>query len=121
MMTVAHAFLFLEIIQQILLCPSARRVNLRPNWLKRYVTSWKVTGFSPIGSLRFYIQLTLGSTQSVAEMSTRYIFWGPVRRTVNLANLMCRLSRNTGSRSLLEHYGTVKACTWKASSSFAFT
>ena len=120
-MTVASAFLFLEIIQQILLCPSARRVNLRPSWLKHYVTSQKVAGFSPIGSLRFYIQLTLGSTQPAAEMSTRCIFWGPMRRTVNLANSTCRLSRNTGSLSLLEHYGPVQACTWKATPYFPFT
>jgi hypothetical protein len=46
-MTVASAFLFLEIIQQILLCPSARRVNLLRSWLKHYVTSRKVAGFFP--------------------------------------------------------------------------
>jgi hypothetical protein len=120
-MTVAPAFLFLEIIQQILLCPSARRINLRRSWLKHYVTSPKVAGFPPIESLRFYIQLTLGSNQSVAEMSTRYIFWGPVHRTANLASLMCRLSKNAGSRSLLEHYGPIEACTWKAPPSFPLT
>ena len=102
-MRVASAFLFLEIIQQILLCPSARRVNLRRNWLRHCDTNRKVAGFSPIGSLRFYIQLTLRSTQPVAEMSTRYIFERSVRRAVKLANFMCRLSRNPGSLSLLEH------------------
>ena len=61
-MTLASAFLFLEIIQQILLCPSGRRVYLRRSWLRHCGTSRKVAGFSPIGSLRFYIQLTLGST-----------------------------------------------------------
>jgi hypothetical protein len=50
------------------LCPSARRVNLRRSWLRHCDTSRKFAGFSPIGSLRFYIQLTLGSTQPIAEM-----------------------------------------------------
>ena len=110
-MTVASAFLFLEIIQQILLCPPARRVNLRRNWLRHCGTSQKVAGFSPIGSFRFYIQLTLGSTQPIAEMSTTYIFGGSLRGAVNLAYFLCQLSRNRGSLSLLEHYGPVLACT----------
>jgi len=109
-MTVASAFLFLKIIQQILLCPPARGVNLRSSLLRHCGTGRKVAGFCPIGSLRFYIQLTLGSTQPIAEMNTRYIFGGSVRRAVNLANFMCQLFRYCGSLSLLEHYGPVHAC-----------
>jgi hypothetical protein len=44
--------------------------------------------------------VALGSTQPLAEMSTRNPSWGqrrPVRTADNLATFMCRLSRNSGS------------------------
>jgi hypothetical protein len=119
-MTFASAFLFLDLIQRILLRPSARRVNQRRSWLRHCATSRKFAGISPIGSLRVCIQLTLGSTQLAAEINTRCNSWEPMRRAIKLSNFMCRLPRNSRSLSLLEHYGPVQSCIGKASPSLLF-
>ena len=49
--------------------------------------------------------MTLRSTQPLTEMSTRDVSWQqmqPMHRADNLATLMCRPSRNSGSLDLSE-------------------
>jgi hypothetical protein len=57
--------------------------------------------------------MALGSTQSLTQTSTRDIPWRkrqPVRKANNLTNFMCRLSRHSGSLTLLEPQGPLQAC-----------
>jgi len=56
--------------------------------------------------------VALGSTQFVTEMSTGSIACGEKKawaRADNLATFMCRLSRNSGTISLLKTSGPVQA------------
>ena len=64
-------------------------------------------------SLEFLMDIILGRTMPLTEMSTRDMSWGlrwPVPRADNLAAFVYRLSRNCGSLSLLEPPWPVKAC-----------
>jgi hypothetical protein len=44
-------------------------------WLRHYATNRQVAGSIPDGVIGIRI-MALGSTQSLTEMSTRYISWG---------------------------------------------
>ena len=56
--------------------------------------------------------MTLGSTHSLGEMSTRNIYWGESGRCVGLEtyHLHVPIVWKSGSLSLLEHSGSVQAC-----------
>jgi hypothetical protein len=57
--------------------------------------------------------MALGSTQPLAEMSTRNISWGlrqPVHRADNLTTFILLIVLKSGTLNFLEHSGPVKAC-----------
>jgi len=55
------------------------------------------------------LPVALRSAHPLTEMSTRDIFWR-VKTADNLANFMCRYSRNSGSLNLPEPSWSVQAC-----------
>ena len=78
--------------------------------MEDYATTRKVAGLIPDGVIFLSLNpfggtVALGSTQSLTAMNTRDISWEyrrPEHRAENLTNNMCRLSRNSGSRKLLD-------------------
>ena len=58
------------------------------------------------------LELTLGSTQPLTEMSTRSISWGKDIRCVRLTTLppSCAVVMNSGNLNFLEPSGPLQAC-----------
>ena len=75
------------------------------SWLRHCATIRKVAGSITDGVIGIFPSgrpMTLGSTQPLTEMSTRYISWGvkrPVHTADSLTTFVCRLSWNLGASS----------------------
>jgi hypothetical protein len=88
-------------------------------WLRYCATNQKVAGSIQVGVMEIFKDrnstdrtMTLGSTQTLTEMSTRSIFWGKRGRCVRLTNLppSCAVVTKSGNLNFLEPSGPLQAC-----------
>ena len=92
------------------------------SWLRHCATSRKVTGSILDGVIEIFHwhnppgrTMTLGLTQLLTEMSTRYSSWGwrrPVNRADNLTTFMCQFSWNLGASTSSKTQGMYRPLMW---------